>query len=131
MLNHINNPSFIFGFGMAFLGLRSIFKVWKIKYGGIETVGKIIDISDVHEESGTLPVIEYLTLTGEVVQKKSSVYYHKVHLNQDIPLIYNAQNPHQMIQDSFRHKYLLGIVLLIMGIFFMVVHTSPSYNGNA
>lgn len=111
---------FIIGFVMTIFGLRSLFKVWKLERRGIRTVGRIIDISDT-DEDGTLPVIEYVTRTGEVVQKKSSTRYDQVQLEQEIPLIYDEQHPYQMVHDSFGHKYTLGIFLLMMGIPFMSV----------
>ena len=112
--------SFLIGFAMASLGLRSLIKVWYLERKGIRTIGRIIDISDTDKESGTLPVIEYVTLNGEVVQKKSEVYYYQVKLGQEIPLIYDEQT-HQMIHDSFTHKYMTGIFLLLLGMAFMTV----------
>ena len=114
---------FLVGFGITFLGFRSLIKVWYLERKGIRTVGRIIGISDTDNESDTLPIIEYVTLSGEVMQKKSNIYYYRVHLGQEIPLIYNERYPYQMIHDSFSQKYSSCIFLLLLGLAFMTVPT--------
>lgn len=92
----------------------------RLKNNGIKTTGTIVDVIErVDEGTSYYPVIEFKTITGKVVKFEGVSSMDKPIINDQIELLYNADNPQEAVEEdgaASKGGIYLGIVLLILAL---------------
>lgn len=119
---------FIFG-GLFFtMGLGQVLFFRKIAKEGISSTGEIISYRS-DGDGGDVPLIEFITMEGEVIKEEPYVYvtidFGDISVdgdmvNQSVPVLYDPGNPGKFIIENERQfSSLVAIVCILIGLFFI------------
>ena len=118
----------ILGSLVSCVGFATIIFLQKIKKRGTHWTGKIVEYQS-DSDGYKIPLIEFTTITGEVVRAKPFVYastdlskfrtYSKF-VDQTVPIVYDPDNPQRFVlKNEEGFNYFIFILLILAGLFFV------------
>ena len=122
----------ILGSFFLILGISSWTFLYEIKKRGIKSVGKILNYESDNDGHIT-PIVNYKTVNGKVINKKpyfyvtaniGSITTYKSKINEEVPIIYNPNNPEKFIlqEEMTLNKFgliffiIVGLTLFVVGL---------------
>jgi hypothetical protein len=119
---------FIIGSLLFYLGFEAIIFLRNISKKGIDWTGNIIEYQSDSDGHKT-PLIEFTTLTGDIIREKPFVYAsadlskirtYKNSINQPVPILYDPDNPKRFVLSKDREfSYVIFFIFILVGLFFV------------
>ncbi len=118
----------ILGLFAIFIAVASIRFMKTIHIKGIDCTGTIVEYQSDNEGYKT-PVIEFTSMTGEVIREKPFIYAssdlskvrtYKNLIKQQVSILYDPEDPKKFIlKEEETFSYLFLMILIAIGLFFI------------
>lgn len=119
----ISIVTIFFGLAIIYSSIDSILVIKRLKRNGVHSAGRVVDYQE-NSEGETIPVIEFITLSGEQKRGRpylfnskdySGIVFKDKSMQQNIPIIYDTGKPDKFIISTDRD------INILMTLFFMII----------
>ena len=121
-----NTYPFIVGIFFILYSFFQAFRLLRLIVNGIKvnaTIKDLIKVPRIHGYTVYFPILEYKTLTGESISRKSYIgkdNRHQQKIGDTIKIIYNPQKPEEYLLDKGIEKYMKAFGSFIVGTSFIL-----------
>jgi hypothetical protein len=117
---NMNTSAIALGSFFLIIAVIQYFRLWRLNEKGIKTTAIIKDFEDALHNM-RFPILEYKTLSGEVITQKSYVGSKRgvQNIGDRVNIVYNPDNPRQFLLNTGMDKYWKVLGLTIIGVAFV------------
>jgi len=118
----------ILGTLVSYVAFEALKFLSTIKKRGVEWTGNIIEYQS-DSDGYKSPLIEFTTITGDVIREKPYVYAstdlskirtYNNSINQSVPILYDPDNPRKFVlKNEEGFNYIVFVIFIVAGLFFI------------